>query len=91
MCAQNAASEAVMTAEGLEMNGVFFKNIVEKCEGCGRVREVQGQSFCSSYANPASKWSLGVCNFATHAKVATTGDKVKVNPLKAAKRAAKGK
>lgn len=86
MCATNAASQLKMTA-----NGVTLKNIIDKCEGCGRVREVDGQNFCSSYPNPAAKWSLGTCNFATHAKTATGGSQAKVNPLKASKRAAKGK
>ena len=84
MCAQN-------TDNALEFNGVAFKTIVEKCEGCGRIRAVEGQNYCSSYTNPAAKWSLGICNFATHAKIASAAGQGKVNPLKAAKRAAKGK
>jgi len=43
-------------------------------------------------ANSAAKWNLGVCNYATHVeKEAPVVGKIKVNPLKAAKRAAAGR
>lgn len=81
---------AVQTAEGVVVNGFVIYPCVEQCTGCERVREFDTQVFCSSYPNPASKWSGGRCNFATHMKTETT-DKAKVNPLKASKRAAKGR
>lgn len=68
-----------------------FKNIIEKCEGCERVVEEDGGKYCLSYLNPAAKWRIGLCNFATHAKPEITVTKVRVNPLKAAKRASKSK
>jgi hypothetical protein len=37
--------------------------------------------------NPEAKWRLGICNFATHAKPEVKIVKIRVNPLKAAKRA----
>ena len=41
---------------------------------------------------PSAKWNLGVCNYATHVeKEAPVVAKAKVNPLKAAKRAAAGR
>ena len=49
-----------------------------------------GAKYCQSYVNPAAKWRLGICNFATHAKPEITVTKVRINPLKAAKRASKG-
>ena len=55
--------------------------------------EVKGmlmQQFCGSYPNPAKKWFDGRCNFATHIKT-ESGKAAKVNPLKASKRAAKGR
>lgn len=68
------------------------KPIVEKCEGCERAKEYEGQKFCSSYRDPARKWGHGVCNFATHMRATVdTQGKVKVNPLKASKRAARGR
>ncbi|MDL2307280.1 PxxKW family cysteine-rich protein [Desulfovibrio sp. OttesenSCG-928-C06] len=81
---------ATMTAEGMLYNGFICQPIDEKCEGCDRARPFEGQSYCYTYAQPATKWNLGRCNFATHVK-AETKAQVKVNPLKASKRASKGK
>ena len=81
---------AVKTANGVELNGVLLQPITEQCNGCDRIRTFEGQEFCSSYAIPSKKWTLGRCNFATHIKVEVVA-KAKVNPLKASKRAAKGR
>lgn len=81
---------ATKTAEGVTVNGIVLSPVVEQCEGCNRLREFEGEKFCSSYAFPAKKWVGGNCNFATHIKVAAVKG-AKVNPLKASKRAAKGK
>ncbi len=81
---------ASLTADGLCWNGAVFQPIVEQCGGCGRVREFEGNSYCSSYPMPLAKWSMGNCNFATHMRVAQSAQ-AKVNPLKASKRAAKGR
>lgn len=64
-----------------------FQPIVERCEGCERIVEEAGSQFCRSYLQPESKWRLGICNFATHAKPEITVATVRINPLKAAKRA----
>ena len=66
-----------------------FKTIVEKCEGCERIVEEDGSRYCQTYLMPSAKWRLGICNFATHAKPEITVSKIRVNPLKAAKRASK--
>lgn len=68
-----------------------YKPIVEKCEGCERIVEDSGTRYCQSYLNPAAKWKLGFCNFATHAKPEIAVAKIRINPLKAAKRASKSK
>lgn len=68
-----------------------FKPVIDKCEGCERIVEDSGSQYCQSYLNPAAKWRLGICNFATHAKPEITIAKIRVNPLKAAKRAASKK
>jgi len=83
---------AVMTEDGLTINGVVMQQIIEKCEGCERIVDHSDGKYCSSYAQPSTKWKLRACNFATHvrAEVDNTG-KVKVNPLKASKRAARGR
>ncbi len=83
---------AVMTDEGLTVNGFLLEQVDEKCEGCDRVVTHEAGKFCTSYAQPSSKWSNGVCNFATHVRAELDkGGKVKVNPLKASKRAARGR
>ena len=66
-----------------------FQPVIEKCEGCGRVVEQEEVKYCKSYLHPAAKWKLGFCNFATHAKPEIDIIKVRINPLKAAKRASK--
>ena len=80
---------ATQTPEGMLFNGAVFQPVIDKCEGCGRIREFDGQNYCSSYPMPTAKWSMGNCNFSTHAKAAAAAA-AKVNPLKASKRAAKG-
>ncbi|MDK2957896.1 MAG: hypothetical protein PWQ57_3394 [Desulfovibrionales bacterium] len=83
---------AVLTDAGLSYNGALLEQIIDKCEGCERIFEIEGQKFCPSYAQPAKKWSGKVCNFATHVRATVdTSGKVKVNPLKASKRAARGR
>ena len=86
----NAFPGATQTSDGMMYNGALFQPIIDKCEGCGRVREFEGANYCSSYPMPTSKWSMGTCNFSTHTRVAQAAQG-KVNPLKASKRAAKGK
>ena len=85
----NAFPGATQTPEGMMFNGAVFQPVIDKCEGCGRVRDFEGAQYCSSYPMPASKWTMGNCNFSTHAR-ATQAAQAKVNPLKASKRAAKG-
>jgi len=68
-----------------------FQPIIEQCEGCDRIIEENSTRFCRTYLNPAAKWRLGLCNFATHAKPELKLVKVRVNPLKASKRASRRK
>lgn len=89
-CVMSPLENAAKTAEGVVVNGFVVSPVVEQCSGCERVREFDGQEFCSSYPAPASKWAGGRCNFATHVK-SQTAAAAKVNPLKASKRAAKGR
>ncbi len=85
-----ALENAVKTDAGVVLNGMTLKPIIEKCEGCDRVRFFEEEKFCQAYPNPERKWVGDRCNFATHIK-ATAKAAAKVNPLKASKRAAKGK
>lgn len=83
---------AVKTEEGLTVNGVVLQPVVEKCDGCERVINHEAGNFCTSYAQPSQKWLHGVCNFATHVRAEKDdGGNVKINPLKASKRAARGR
>lgn len=69
-----------------------FQQAIDKCDGCERTIEVESARFCSVYAVPSAKWRLGICNFATHVKPEIATSTIKINPLKASKRAAtKGK
>lgn len=87
-----ALDGAEMTAEGLSYKGVIMEPVVEKCDGCERIVAVDDKKFCPSYAQPERKWAHGVCNFATHVRASVDSEgKTKVNPLKASKRAARGR
>ena len=70
---------AVKTEQGVEVKGMLMQPVIEKCEGCDRVRTFEEQQFCGSYPNPAKKWFDGRCNFATHIKTETS-KAAKVNP-----------
>lgn len=79
-----------MSDAALKM-AVSFKPIVEECEGCDRIVETDGVRHCRTYVNPEAKWKNGICNFATHKKPEINIAKVRINPLKASKRASKRK
>ncbi len=80
-----------MKKQAIEKNYIDggFQPIIDKCDGCNRVVEQEGKQFCTSFLDPTAKWKNGICNFATHAKPEITISKVRINPLKAAKRASK--
>ncbi len=83
---------AKQTEQGVFLNGFLLQPIVEQCQGCERIKEFAGNQYCSSYPQPAAKWRHGACNFATHIKASVDKQgQVKVNPLKASKRAARKK
>lgn len=89
MAAQSAQqTDFVSKTVEANISSGFFSPIIEKCTGCDRVIERNDQKYCKTYATPEAKWKLGLCNFATHQKAEFSTAKVKVNPLKASKRAA---
>ncbi len=61
--------------------------IVDDCEGCGHIQEWPTGRYCGVFVNPADKWQVGICNFATEARVEHNVSTKKVNPLKASKKA----
>ena len=72
---------------GCVYEGNSCQNVIEMCEGCDHIVDDTIGPVCSNAPSPALKWKTGLCNFATHRKVEVKIDEVKVNPLKASKRA----
>lgn len=81
----------MQTSNAVQYVQKSFKPIIDKCEGCDRIVEENSQNFCKAYADPSAKWRLGICNFASHARPEIKKAKVRVNPLKASKRASRRK
>jgi len=71
---------------GCTFEGHSCQPVIEQCQGCERIVEGSIGLVCSLAPSPAKKWSLGLCNFATHQKVEVKIEEIKVNPLKASKR-----
>ena len=76
-----------MTATGCSYNGGICHPIVEQCNGCNRTSELAAGWYCTACPDPSSKWKNGNCNLASHVSAAASGNKAKINPLKASKRA----
>ena len=76
---------AFMSGSGCSFNGGRCHPVVDQCQGCAQINQYPSGEFCLTYGNPAAKWSLGRCNFASHLKDEKKSDK-KINPLKASKR-----
>ncbi len=82
---------AFMTSKGCNFNGGRCHSVVDTCEGCSRTVTFDEATFCAVAPNPASKWARGSCNFATHLERKAVETNLKINPLKASKRAAASK
>ncbi|MBU0481591.1 MAG: PxxKW family cysteine-rich protein [Proteobacteria bacterium] len=82
-----AKSESISAEANAKYTSGLFNPVIEKCEGCERVVAVEQTNYCHTYISPEAKWKLGICNFATHVKPEIITSKIKVNPLKASKRA----
>ncbi len=76
------------TKNGCVFEGNSCHNVVEACEGCEHIVDSEIGPVCNSYPAPEKKWTGGLCNFATHQKVEIENVELKINPLKASKRAA---
>jgi hypothetical protein len=76
-----------MKKSGCSYNGGKCFTVVENCEGCTRIVVFEAGKFCSSFPSPAQKWQSTSCSMATHKKV-QKAEELKINPLKASKRAA---
>lgn len=63
--------------------------ITEQCGECANVVPQDERKFCTLYPKPEAKWALSTCTSATHIADEKPPEKVvKINPLKASKRAA---
>jgi len=88
---ESKTANADSIAAGEIFRSGFFKPVIDKCDGCERIIEFETERYCRTYAEPTAKWKIGICNFATHVKPEIITAQVKVNPLKAAKRASRKK
>ena len=79
-----------MTAKGCTFNGGVCHTVVEKCAACDHEIDFNGERYCRTYPDPASKWLLGKCNFATNIVKEEVKETKQVNPLKESKRRSKG-
>jgi hypothetical protein len=73
-------------AQGCTFLGGECRGVVEKCEGCARVEQWPTGQYCTSYPAPEKRWTLGLCNLATHIKLEEEKVQKMMNPLKASKR-----
>lgn len=80
-----------MKHTGCDFKDGACKTIIEKCEGCGRIIDLETGRYCRVYMDPASKWIIGNCVTATHVKLEIKETAQKINPLKASKRASRAK
>lgn len=83
-----SAAEAIPQKTLTQISNGVFAPVIDRCSGCERVITVNETQYCKTYAAPAAKWKLGICNFATHEKPEIVTAQTRVNPLKASKRAA---
>lgn len=70
-----------------------FAPVVEKCQGCGNIENVESADYCKKYHNPDFMWKDDTCLGATHVQtvIVSAADNKKVNPLKVSKRASRGR
>ena len=78
-----------MNKTGCQFNGGSCHSITEQCNGCQKVKEFPAGKYCLIFPEPSTKWRTGKCSMATHIAKAAVQEQVKVNPLKASKRAAR--
>jgi hypothetical protein len=87
------STKKVVSTVGVDKKFVDNRQpVVDSCEGCERVEEINDNKYCSKYAEPSFHWENDqICSFATHVKKEVLAVKKAVNPLKASKRLAKKK
>ena len=74
-----------------------FQPVEPRCLGCGNIvtqtqfLEVPAVNLCRIYFNPEGRWSGGHCPMGTHVKKKVEMEAKALDPIKASKRAAKGR
>lgn len=71
---------------GCTQVGGQCRPVVESCDGCSRVEDWPAGRYCASYPVPKHRWTLGICNMASHLNLEQAGVQRQLNPLKASKR-----
>jgi hypothetical protein len=77
-----------MAKSGCGFMGGSCRAVVEKCEGCDRIKIFGDEKYCLAYPDPTVRWRLGNCSMATHIKSETGSgpSKVRVGQQKQKKR-----
>jgi len=76
---------------GCTFIGGSCRVISEKCDGCAKIIEWEGNRYCQIFPDPTARWLMGICPMATHVKREYKETTQKINPLKASKRAARAR
>ena len=86
----NTDSKTTVLLQKEGMDKFWFdqrEKIVEQCEGCSRIEEINSKRLCLKYMIPSFHWENDqICAFATHIKKEFARSKKRTNPLKASKR-----
>jgi hypothetical protein len=77
-----------MAKSGCGFLGGACHAVIDKCEGCERVKAFDGQKYCAAFPQPAARWRIGNCSMATHIKkeAPAAASKVRVGQQKQKKR-----
>lgn len=72
---------------------VALKPVIDKCEGCTNIVADGEAKHCRVYRDPSFMWREGEehCLMASHIEKKAAATDAKINPLKASKRASRGK
>lgn len=88
---RNGIECTMMEKKGCSVYRGMCVPVISDCQGCQNIVRYLDEEFCSIYSEPHIKWYFRDCNAATHVEQEKIKDKPKINPMKAAKRAMKGR
>ena len=67
-----------MAKTGCGFLGGACRAVIEKCDGCERIKSFGDQKYCASFPDPSARWRIGDCTMATHIKKETANNASKV-------------